>query len=231
MPTAFRAAVKTSPRSECGRWIDLSHPIRTAMPVFPGDDPVTIRVTDSTDATTAAVRHLNCSRLDTSVHSGTHMDAPFHFFGDGNRIDQVAPEAFMGDCVCLSVKPIEGVIGAAILDPFEESIRAHPRVLLRTGWESQWGGDRYFQDHPVLDGAAARRLVQWGVCLVGVDTPSVDRPPFPAHLELLGNGLLIVENLTNLGSLPAGLFHFIAIPLRIEGRDGSPVRALAWVND
>ncbi len=65
--------------------------------------------------------------------------------------------------------------------------------------------------------------------LVGVDTTSVDHPPFEAHLALLGAGVLIVENLTNLDALPSDVFQFIATPLKIRGRDGSPVRAIALI--
>ena len=72
-------------------------------------------------------------------------------------------------------------------------------------------------------------LLDCGVQLVGVDTPSVDRLPFEAHLALLGHGVLIVENLTNLDAIPADVFQLVALPLKILGRDGSPVRAVALV--
>ena len=76
----------------------------------------------------------------------------------------------------------------------------------------------------MITGPAARLLVDCGVQLVGVDTPSVDRSPFEAHLALLGNDVLIVENLTNLDAIPGENFELVAVPLAILGRDGSPVR-------
>lgn len=81
----------------------------------------------------------------------------------------------------------------------------------------------------MITGAAARLLVDCGVRLVGVDTPSVDREPFAAHLALLGSDVVIVENLTNLEAIPRDEFELIATPLAVVGRDGSPVRAVAGV--
>lgn len=79
----------------------------------------------------------------------------------------------------------------------------------------------------MISGPAARLIVDCGVQLVGVDTPSVDRPPFDAHLALLGNDVLIVENLANLDAITAEVFQLAALPLALVGRDGSPVRAIA----
>jgi arylformamidase len=74
---------------------------------------------------------------------------------------------------------------------------------------------------------AAQFVVDCGVRLVGVDFPSVDRPPFPAHIAFLGNGIVIVENLTNLPAIEKEVFHLVVLPLKFTGRDGSPVRAIA----
>ncbi len=101
--------------------------------------------------------------------------------------------------------------------------------MLNTGWHHRWGSADYFTAHPVITGEAAQFLVDCGVMLVGVDTPSVDRAPYPAHLVLLGNDVLIVENLTNLDAIDGDDFEFIALPLAVVGRDGSPVRAAARV--
>lgn len=78
-----------------------------------------------------------------------------------------------------------------------------------------------------MTGDAAEFLVDRGITLIGVDFPSIDRPPFPAHEMLLGNDVLILENLTNLDAVTGPVFQLSAIPLRIIGRDGSPVRAIA----
>jgi kynurenine formamidase len=106
-------------------------------------------------------------------------------------------------------------------------------VLLHTGWDREWGGDAMGR-HPYLTAAAARRLVDAGVSLVGTDALNVDgteEPSTDAHEALLGADVLIVENLTNLGALDAGRAYRCAfVPLKLLGADGSPVRAFAWTD-
>jgi kynurenine formamidase len=206
--------------------IDLSHPLDPSTPVYPGDPPVAVTVLESTsDAPMEERRRLNSSRVCVGLHSGTHLDAPFHFFGDAATIDRVD----LGRCVgpAALVKVAHDPIGPEHLRPHERLVRSAGRVVLNTGWHHRWGRPGYFSDHPVLTGAAAELLVAWGVVLVGVDTPSVDRPPFDAHLALLGHGVLILENLTNLDAIGADVFTIAALPLKLAGRDGSPVRAVA----
>jgi arylformamidase len=212
------------------RIIDLSHPLSAETPAFPGDPPVEITVLDSTDRPTDdGSRHLNCSRLHTTVHCGTHMDAPFHFFADRPTIDQVPLDACVGPAVAISLSLREGraIIERAALEHWADRLRRTRRLVLNTGWHKRWGTPKYFTDHPVITKAAAEFLVECDVVLIGVDFPSVDRPPFPAHEVLLGNDVLIVENLTNLDSLLTSTVQLSAIPLAIVGRDGSPVRAIA----
>lgn len=214
------------------RIVDLSHPLSPDTPAFPGDPSLVIRVLDATSTPSAAgERHLNSSHLSMGLHCGTHMDAPFHFFSERPTIDEVLLERCIGPAVLVQL-PL-GVHGTSIeprhLTEYEPQLRAARRVVLNTGWHHFWGAENYFTEHPVISGAAARFLVTCGVQLVGVDTPSVDRPPFEAHLELLGNDVLIVENLTNLDVLEGDTFALIATPLKIVGRDGSPVRAVAVI--
>ncbi len=214
------------------RVLDLSHPLSPATPAFPGDPALEIRVLDSTAAPrTAGERHLNCSHLSMSLHCGTHMDAPFHFFENGTTIDQIPLERTIGPALLIAVPwQVDGLlIEPRHLVPFEAELRATRRVVFNTSWHHRWGADDYFTAHPVITGGAAQWMIDHGVQLIGVDTPSVDRSPFDAHLAILGADALIVENLTNLDALPAGVFELIATPLRIVGRDGSPVRAVAKV--
>jgi arylformamidase len=214
------------------RIIDLSHPLGPETPAFPGDPAPEIRIFDATDRpSTAGERHLNCSYLGTSLHCGTHMDAPFHFFADGRTIDQVPADRMIGPALLVDV-PWERAglsIGPEHLEPHRSQLNAIRRVVFNTAWHHRWGQPGYFTEHPVITGAAARLLVELGVELVGVDTPSVDRPPFEAHLALLGNDALIVENLTNLDAIGRQTFELLAAPLKVVGRDGSPLRALALV--
>ena len=203
------------------RIIDLSHPVAADTPVFPGDGPVRITVLDQTS--------MNLSRIDLSVHTGTHMDAPFHFFAGGETIDRVPLERCMGRARLIDLRGVSpgSASGREQIEKHRGNLRRVRAAILHTGWSREWGGPRYFLDHPCLSGEAAQFLVDCGVRLLGVDMPSVDRAPYPAHRVLLGAGVLIVENLTNLDAIGADLFQLIVLPLKLAGRDGSPVRAVA----
>ncbi|MGA2736154.1 MAG: cyclase family protein [Bryobacteraceae bacterium] len=210
-----------------GHIVDLSQPVDAGTPVFPGDGPV--RVTLSGESS------VNVSRIDFSVHTGTHMDAPYHFFNGAETIDQVALNRCVGPARIIDLRDLRDLRNVG---PEREirrehierrratTLRAHAAIL-QTGWSRQWGTPGYFSDHPCLAGDAAQFLVDCGVQLVGVDMPSVDCAPYPAHRILLRAGVPIVENLTNLEGIGAGPFQLVVLPLKLTGRDGSPVRAVA----
>ena len=213
---------------------DLSHHLTPETPVYPGDGGVAIEIVDTAREPTAdSERRLNVGRLSLGLHNGTHIDAPFHFYSDRATIDSVPLERCCGPAVWLdlsqSVQP--GIIDAIDLQPHVSTMGARKKVLISTGWDEHWGTSDYFSAHPVLTREAADWLVDVGIDLVGVDFPSVDLPPFPAHVVLLGNDVLIVENLTRLSALGSGEFSFYSIPLGIVGRDASPVRAFAIKSD
>jgi kynurenine formamidase len=158
------------------------------------------------------------------------MDAPFHFFNGAETIDRVPLDRCVGPARLIDLRDIAA--GEIRREHIERRcaapLRAHAAVL-HTGWSKQWGAPRYFRDHPCLGADAAQFLVDCGVQLVGVDMPSVDRAPYPAHQILLRAGVPIVENLTNLEAIGADVFQIVVLPLKLAGRDGSPVRAVAIV--
>ena len=211
--------------------IDLSYPLTDDTPPFPGDPAVAIKVLPSTDQTGPEERQsLNCAQITLPIHCATHIDAPFHFYADRATIDQIP----LVDCTSPAYKIDlynRPIIDAIDLAPHRATIACHPHLILNTDWYKRWQQPGFFSEHPVLTAAAAQLIVNCGVRLVGVDIPSVDRPPHPAHLVLLGNDILIVENLPNLAALGDNPFDFSAIPLAITGRDGSPVRAFARIAD
>ena len=209
--------------------VDLSHRLDEATPPFPGDPPVEITVFDEIGRSgPAGAGTVNASSVRASLHCGTHMDAPFHFFTARYTIDRVPLEWCFGPAVLARILEVEAV-EVEHLARFEERLRVAGRVVIDTGWHRRWKSPGYFDDHPVISADAARFLVQAGVRLVGVDFPSVDKAPFDTHRVFLGNDVLIVENLTNLDAVPSEEFHLSALPLRIGGRDASPVRAIAVV--
>jgi len=202
------------------RIVDLSQPVGAGTPVFPGDGPVRVTVLDQTS--------VNLSRIHLSVHTGTHIDAPFHFFSGAETVDRIP----LDRCACLArMVDLRAIAEGEIRREHLQTLPDAPlhAAILHTGWSKQWGAPRYFSDHPCLSADAAQFLVDCGVQLVGVDMPSVDRAPYPAHQILLHAGVPIVENLTNLDAIGADLFRIVALPLKLTGRDASPVRAVAIV--
>ena len=215
--------------------VDLSYPLASSTPPFPGDSPVEIEVRTTIPAhlPPGTPGHMNTSNVCSSLHTGTHMDAFFHFYHDGATIDQIPLEQCIGPALLLdlSTKQAKEEISADDLAPHREAISRTPKLILNSGWAQNWGKARYFTDYPSLTEDAARFLVDCAIELIGIDTPSVDYSPNDAHFVLLGQGVLIVENLTNLDQIGHPLFEFAALPLKITGRDGSPVRAVAIIDE
>ncbi len=210
--------------------IDLSYKLDPTTPVYPNDPPAEVCVLESTRYTRPdGQRSLNNSRITTGIHCGTHMDAPFHFFENGITIDQVPLDVCVGKALMIDLRNVivDGLIGVEHLKPHEAKMRELRRIVVHSGWSSKWGAVEYFTHHPMFTPEAAQFLVDCGVRLVGVDFPSVDRPPFPVHIVFLSKGLVIVENLTNLAAVKKEIFDLVVLPLKLTGRDGSPVRAIA----
>ena len=177
-------------------------------------------------------------------HGGTHVDAPIHLAGvHGKTIDEVPPEAWMGPINCLDMthKAEREYVTRGDIAQWEGrygAIEAGEIVLLNMGWECNWrvpsGVEKqpYLHNNPGLHEDAARYLAEKGVKLVGGDIPTIDSdasPTEPAHRQLLPRGVLILENACNLELVPPKGAYLIALPLKISGGTGCPVRAVALV--
>ncbi len=211
------------------RYIDLSYNLEESTPVYPGYPPFRTRILETANDDSSSKRTLNSSGIELGLHCGTHMDSPFHFFKNGHTIEQIPLSQCIGLTLLINLSTLlpDGTIEKKNLDSHEHSLRSLRKVVLWTGWNRHWGDKIYFEQHPVLTGEAAQYLVRCGVHLLGVDLPSVDRPPFEAHLELLGHNVVILENLTRLETIPSDVFQLMVIPLKLSGREASPVRAIA----
>jgi arylformamidase len=222
------------------RLIDLSHPLEAATPPWPGNPPTTVEVLSTIPAergpgqrgVPGSPGYCNTSAFTTCNHTGTHMDAPAHFYNGVPTIDEVPLEQCMGLAALVDVSYLgaRGVIAPADLILYRDAIAVTGKVVFRTGWSSHWGHDDYFTDYPVLSEATAAWLVERRVHLVGVDTPSVDYEPHPAHYLLLGAHMVIVENLTGLESIGTDVFELIVVPLKLRKLEASVVRAVARVD-
>ncbi|AEM84780.1 cyclase family protein [Streptomyces violaceusniger] len=217
------------------RLIDLSVPVATGMPVYPGDPRVAIA-----PALSAAADGVNVLHLDMGSQSGTHVDAPFHIDDTLPTLDELPLERFWGRAVVVDARGAEPrtPLGPSLFEGClsEGRPRAGDIVLVATGWSRHWGGDDYLA-HPYLTREAAELLVAAGIRTVGIDALSVDPTPaddFPAHRILCGAHAVIAENLTGLDPLldaqTAGEpIEVSLLPLRLPAADGAPVRAVARV--
>lgn len=166
---------------------------------------------------------------DVAIFSqlGTHVDAPNHFIKDGGGVDRLAVMSLVGPATVLHLTADSDSISTSHLLAREDDIRRHRRVLINTGWDRRIGTPDYWTDFPELSVAAAQLLVDWGVLLIGVDTPT----PSMTHLHemhrlLLGAQIVVAECVVNLHQLPDSTF-VVCAPLPLVGLDGSPARILA----
>jgi arylformamidase len=206
--------------------VDLTHPIRPGMPVFPGTEPPEFEQTS-----TIAGEGFAELKVHMYTHTGTHMDAPAHMLEGAFTLDDFTPDHFAGKAVVIDVIE-EGASPIALeaVLPYAEQIQQVDFVLLKTGWSRYWGDQRYFEGFPSLSLAAANWLAEQGLKGVGVDALSMDgmdSQNYEVHKVLLSRNILLIENLTNLDALSTEAFLLCVLPLKIEGADGAPVRAVA----
>jgi arylformamidase len=166
---------------------------------------------------------VNLGQIALSIHSGTHVDAPFHFDDAGARVDGLSLDPFIGPARVVEVhnRPVIRREDLAGVD-----LDGVGRLLLRTG---AWTDRTHFPEAiPVLAEDVPKWLRQRGIVLLGLDVPSVDvldSKTLPIHHALGGCGIAILESL-DLAGVPEGVYELIALPLRLVGADGSPVRAI-----
>ncbi|MDR3252845.1 MAG: cyclase family protein [Tannerella sp.] len=206
--------------------VDLTAPMADGDPTMAMDPKLSISWHCTLDTL-----GYNLSRVITSTHQGTHIDAPRHFFFKGECIDEIALERCVVRAlkVDLTHKQPDTPILPADLEPYASQIDAGCSVLLQTGWEKHFPDKTFFSGFPFVSKELADWFANKKVGLVGMDMPTPNCVDWKyVHVKMLGAGILIVEGLANMASLPADKqFTFFALPLKLKGRDGSPVRAIA----
>ena len=209
--------------------IDLTLTISQDIPSFPGS-PKPSFVPWSKIKTDG----YNLELLFFSSHTGTHLDAPFHFNEKGAKIHQILPSRLISKAILIKIRkrPNQQITKADIIN-FEkkyEIIEEGQSVVFFTGWQKNLKKKSFFIENPGLSTSAARYLVSKKVNMVGIDSPSIDIGKdvrFPVHKILSKNNVLIVENLCNLEKISSINFQFIVFPLKLKNATGSPVRAIA----
>jgi kynurenine formamidase len=206
--------------------IDLSHVVASGMPQWPGDaQPLAIH----RNSVHGPDSHMSSS-VAFGCHVGTHIDAPLHFLDGAPGVDAMPLDRFTGPALVVRCGDGEtaAAIGPEVLDGHD--LAEVDFVLFATGWDRHWGTPRYYEEWPWLAPALAERLAAAGLKGVGLDTPSLD--PYDgqaAHDICAPAGMINVENLANLGALPERGAELIVLPLKLDGTEASPVRAVARV--
>lgn len=199
-------------------FIDISVAIRSDAVVYPGDPA--LEVERIADIGTSGDYRL--TRLGWTTHFLTHLDAPSHFIPDGQTIDQIPLHRFTGDT--LVVETTGRTIQPSIIPEDFWGMN----ILFKTSRDFNYSRRTFWTEHPYIGIEAARLLVERRVNLVGIDYLDIERcgdVSYPAHRELLGHGVLILEGI-DLSKVEPGRYILLALPLKIEGADGSPVRAV-----
>lgn len=208
-----------------GKIIDLTAEIYDNAPTMPMDPKCSVSEHCNLDTL-----GYNLTRITLSTHQGTHIDAPFHFFYEGETIEKIS----LYKCIVRAVKvdltfkkPKEPIYVEDVIK-YEPFIKRGLSILLHTGWDKLYPKKEFFSDFPYISKELAQWLAEKKVGLIGLDIPCPNITDWKVvHEILLGNSVLIVEGLVNMEELGEEEFTFFALPLKIRRRDGSPVRAIA----
>ena len=209
---------------------DISRTLSNDLAEWPGDEPCRFRMTREK----AKGASVNLGAISMSVHNGTHADARFHFDTEGESIENVPVETYLGRATVVD-------LGQAFLDwnekhlitiedlrPSAEAIAATSRLLVKT---DRWSDSTVFPSQiPVIAADVPAWLQKNGVKLLGLDLPSVDEVDSKSlqnHHALARAGIAIVESL-DLTDVASGIYQLAALPLKIAGGDGAPMRAVLW---
>jgi malonyl-CoA/methylmalonyl-CoA synthetase len=213
--------------------VDLSHPIREGMLSFPSPNHVAPTITQ---IARHEVEGRETRRVLFGTHTGTHVDAPLHFIPGGGGIETLDLAALVGPAVVADLTPAAPLepIGVERLQAAIGPTLRHPRLLLRFDWSQRFVDLDFYASSPHLEAATCEWLLEQGIRLLGMDTPSPDDPRLgygsgndsPNHKLLLGRGVVLLEYLANLDALGAETF-LAALPLPLSGSDGAPARVVA----
>lgn len=236
-----------------GEWVDLTHELSSESVFWPTAEPFELTV-DSKGWTDGGY-YYSAYSFRTAEHGGTHIDAPVHFAEGRESVDEISLSRLIGPAVVVDVSESAEAssdyqIGVADLIKWEQThgrISKGAIVLLRTGYSSYWrDAERYLGTaergaqgaanlhFPGLHPDAASWLVERGIASVGIDTASIDfgaSTDFASHVALMAENVPAFENLARLDELPAVGAYVVALPMKIKGGSGGPLRIVAWVPD
>ena len=211
--------------------IDLTLTVSSKTPTFPGSPQPSFIPWENVKED-----GYNLELLYMSTHTGTHMDAPYHFLEKGAKIHEISLKKLVSEAVLIKSKKKDGEsITKTDIQKFEKKhgkIASFSSVIFYTGWQRNLQKKYYFTKNPGLSVSAAKYLASKKINLVGIDSPSIDLgkdSKFSVHQIFAKKGILIVENLANLEKIKPSKFHLVVLPLKLKNATGSPVRAIAFV--
>jgi len=244
-------ACTPAPREFSGRLIDLTHPFSTETIYWPTAQPFTLEKV--AEGMTAAGYYYAANNFSAAEHGGTHLDSPIHFAAGQHTTDEIPLERLLGHAVVVDVSTAAAAnrdyqIQIADFEAWEQQhghMPAKAIVLLRTGYGKYWPDrEKYLGTaetgpqavpklhFPGLHPQAAAWLAQRGVNAVGIDTPSIDYGQstlFESHQTLFRENIPVFENVAQLEQVPVTGATVIALPMKIKGGSGGPLRIIALV--
>ncbi|NWK05808.1 cyclase family protein [Marine Group I thaumarchaeote] len=211
--------------------VDLTLTVSDKIPTFPGSPQPSFIPWENVKED-----GYNLELLFLSTHTGTHMDAPYHFREKGAKIHEISLKKLVSEAVLIKSKKNGGEsITKTDIQKFEKKhgkIASFSSVIFYTGWQENLQKKYYFTKNPGLSVSAAKYLASKKINLVGIDSPSIDLgkdSKFSVHQIFAKKGMLIIENLASLEKIKSSKFHLVVLPLKLKNATGSPVRAIAFV--
>ena len=214
------------------KFIDLTLPVSEKIPTFPGSpQPIFIQWENIKDD------GYNLELLFLSSHTGTHLDAPYHFLEKGKKIHEISLKRLIINAILIKIrKRRDQAITKTDIQKFEKKYGKIPNestIVFWTGWQKMIKNDSYFVNNPGLSVTAAKYLISKKTNLVGIDSPSIDlgkEKRFLVHHLFAKNDVLIVENLANLDKIKSWKFQLAVLPMKLENATGAPVRAVGIID-
>ena len=214
------------------KFIDLTLPVSEKIPTFPGSpQPIFIQWENIKDD------GYNLELVFLSSHTGTHLDAPYHFLEKGKKIHEISLKRLIINAILIKIrKRRDQAITKTDIQKFEKKHGKIPNestIVFWTGWQKMIKNDSYFVNNPGLSVTAAKYLISKKTNLVGIDSPSIDlgkEKRFLIHHLFAKNDVLIVENLANLDKIKSWKFQLAVLPMKLENATGAPVRAVGIID-
>lgn len=210
---------------------DLSHTINASTQVYPGDPRPRLERHSS-----IAKDGFNLLSVQMGSQTGTHVDAPYHFDEQTEKLHQLPIHRFIGRGVLLHATGLapRTKIEWKHIEADAQQIGEGDIALIHTGWSKYFGTEQYFE-HPYLSVEACQKLLESGVLVFGIDAINIDETPnhehpgdgFPVHHLIAKRGGIISENLTNFESINFNNPLIAIFPIKLDDADGAPVRAVA----